>query len=675
MKRKITVLLLALALLLCGCSRKKVPFVRNEEPETMTEAAPTVEATVPPTVAPDGNPGDVTCKGSYTGSGNLTAEVAAMEGHTLTNEELQIWYWAAVSQYRQEAHETAPDFDKPLDTQPCEIDSSVNSWQQYFLKQALSAWHTAGALEENSKAVPMPTEEAYKPNLDNHETYMTGMPAREVLYGYHTYFQPNSMHQAYLDAIPEKLRELAQEKGYADAADMAKTAFGTTENVLQSMVSAYNRSYMYFTDMSYYIEPTQEELDAYSAEHMAEFSDQGISVDFRQILLVPQDILEEDNTPAWQKDPEAEPVIREKVEVAEDGTVTCSEEAWAICETEAQELLTYWQKKTKQTEATFGEVARKNSQDAGTMVTGGLYQGIRQGQMTQVLDDWCFDSARQAGDTVILRSQYGVHILYFCGSREAAREEAETDYFRRQQMALISTAKETYPMEVNYSSIVLTEAEPAVSSGDLLYPDVAHERFPEIPLYLQQDYIGTMYGGFKITTNGCGITTFAMVASYLADDELTPPEMAGRYGRYSHSNGTDGMIFNNESAVLGFYLREKTYDTRIAKEALEQGHVVVSIQHPGYWTRGGHYIACERMTDDGLIQVRDSNIYNYSRVAAHKEDAHKWGNITAAGSGYWIFEYKITDIPACSRCGNPPNPVESREAPPTSSFPGFSEPP
>ena len=653
MKRKITVLLLALALLLCGCSRKEVPFVRNDEPETMTEAAPTVEETVPPTVAPDGNPGDVTCKGSYTGSGNLTAEVAAMEGHALSNEELQIWYWAAVSQYRQEAHETAPDFDKPLDTQPCEIDSSVNSWQQYFLKQALSAWHTAGALEENSKAVPMPTEEAYKPNLDNHETYMTGMPAREVLYGYHTYFQPNSMHQAYLDAIPEKLRELAQEKGYADAADMAKTAFGTTESVLQSMVSAYNRSYMYFTDMSYYIEPTQEELDAYSAEHMAEFSDQGISVDFRQILLVPQDILEEDNTPAWQKDPEAEPVIREKVEVAEDGTVTCSEEAWAICETEAQELLTYWQKKTKQTEATFGEVARKNSQDAGTMVTGGLYQGIRQGQMTQVLDDWCFDPARQTGDTVILRSQYGVHILYFCGSWEAAREEAETDYFRRQQMALISTAKETYPMEVNYSSIVLTEAEPAVSSGDLLYPDVAHERFPEIPLYLQQDYIGTMYGGFKITTNGCGITTFAMVASYLADEELTPPEMAGRYGRYSHSNGTDGMIFNNESAVLGFYLREKTYDTRIAKEALEQGHVVVSIQHPGYWTRGGHYIACERMTDDGLIQVRDSNIYNYSRVAAHKEDAHKWGNITAAGSGYWIFEYKITDIPACSRCGNP----------------------
>ena len=655
MKRKLTVLLLVLALLLCGCDRKAdVPFLQEQTEkaaEAAEEAVPTTEETVPPTIAPDGDPETVTCKGSYTGSGSgsLNAVIATAGEKELTNEELQIWYWAAVSQYRQEAHETAPDFEKPLDTQTCGIDGSVNSWQQYFLKQALSAWHSTAALAENSKVVPMPTEEAYKPNLDNHETYMTGMPAREVLYGYHTYFQPNSMHQAYLDAIPEKLQQLAQEKGYGDTAAMAKAAFGTTESVLQSMVAAYNHSYMYFTNLGYYIEPTQEELDAFYAEHASAYSDQGSLVDFRQILLVPQDILAENN----QQNPEAEPVILEKVEVAEDGTVTCSEEAWAISEAEAQALLTYWEKETKQTEATFGELARKNSRDAGTMVDGGLYQGIRKGQMTQVLDDWCFDPARQVGDTAILRSQYGVHVLYYCAGREAARDAADTDYVRQQQMTLISAAEESFPMDVDYGSIVLTEAEAAVSSGDLLYPDIAHERFPEVPLYLQQDYIGTMYGGFKITTNGCGITTFAMVASYLADDELTPPEMAARYGRYSHANGTDGMIFNNESAVLGFYLREKTYDHRIANAALAEGHLVVSIQHPGYWTRGGHYIACERMTEDGLIQVRDSNIYNYSRVAAHREDAHKWGNITAAGSGFWIFEYKITEIPACSRCGNP----------------------
>ena len=48
-----------------------------------------------------------------------------------------------------------------------------------------------------------------------------------------------------------------------------------------------------------------------------------------------------------------------------------------------------------------------------------------------------------------------------------------------------------------------------------------------------------------------------------------------------------------------------------AKEALENGHLVVSVQHPGYWTRGGHYIVCESINEEGKVQVRDSNIYNY----------------------------------------------------------------
>ena len=80
---------------------------------------------------------------------------------------------------------------------------------------------------------------------------------------------------------------------------------------------------------------------------------------------------------------------------------------------------------------------------------------------------------------------------------------------------------------------------------------------------------------------------------------------------------------------------------------------MISVQHKGYWTRGGHYIVLEKMRDDGQIQVRDSNIFNYSRVVSHKEDRHTWGSITANGAGFWIFEDKITRIPACSRCGTP----------------------
>ena len=269
------------------------------------------------------------------------------------------------------------------------------------------------------------------------------------------------------------------------------------------------------------------------------------------------------------------------------------------------------------------------------------------------LAQWCFAEERETGDTTVLRSPHGVHILYYSGSTALNYEAAAADLIQKNLRELSVQAMKRYTPEITYSAITLTQGDSTVTARDILYPDIAHERFPEVPLYLQQDYPGTMYGGFELRTNGCGITSMAMLASYMADDELTPPEMCARYGRYSHKNGTDGLLFNNEPAVMGFYLREKTYDTRVVKKALEDGYLVVSIQHPGYWTRGGHYIVCESINEEGLIQVRDSNIYNYFNVRAHAQDVHTWGSITSAGSGYWIFEHKITRIPACSRCGTP----------------------
>ena len=62
MKKKLSVILLAAMLLLCGCTETKEVLLENTELPTST-----VEETVPATIPADGNPEDVTCKGSYTG--------------------------------------------------------------------------------------------------------------------------------------------------------------------------------------------------------------------------------------------------------------------------------------------------------------------------------------------------------------------------------------------------------------------------------------------------------------------------------------------------------------------------------------------------------------------------------------------------------------------------------
>lgn len=650
MKKKWTVLLgyLLAALLLCGCSKNQGHVYYADE----VIATETVE-TVPATVPQDGDPQDVTCKGSYTAEGEADAVVAKAGEAQLTNGQLQVYYWAAVASYRQAGHEAAPDFDKPLDTQACQIDSSVNSWQQYFLRSALNTWHSVQALKAQGLAEGVEAEEAYQPNLNNHGIYLTDIPAMEYHYSHNLEtFHPNTLHQEYLDNLPALLDSLAREADCQDGEELARKAFGTSESALLEAAETCNWAYSYFTELGYYLEntPAAEETGASSPGTEK-------TVDIRHILMIPDDLEEVDDTPAWAKK-DTEPVILEYVQVAEDGTVSCSEAAWEAGLADAQALLQGWEQERNHSEATFAQLARENSDDPGSTINGGAYRDLRQGQLMDILDAWCFDTARQTGDTTILRSAYGYHILYFCGSTDSSLAEAEKDQTAQKQAALVTAAREKYPMEVDYRVICLTEAEGTVSYSDILYPDVAHERYPEVPLYLQQDYPKTDYGGYPIRTNGCGITTMSMLATYMTDEQYTPPEMCARYGHYSFSNGTDGRIFVLEPPVLGFYCKEKTYEPTVAKKALEEGYMVVSLQHAGYWTRGGHYLLVEKMNEDGTVQVRDSNIYNYGKLDGHDVDSFKWSLIPANGSAFWIFEKKVTAIPACSRCGTPEGVVE-----------------
>ena len=590
-------------LLLCGCA----PAGSNADNSAET-TSPSAGATVPA----DGNPEDVTCKGTYTREGDPAAVIARIGDTKLTNEALAVWYWAAAAQYQASGKTPVPDFDAPLDSQPCEADNSVGSWQQYFLRQALNAWHTAAALNQQSLEVPLNLEPEYQPDPEKYATYMDGMPATQFLYGYNRFYSPNTMHQAYLDSLPDTLKALAGEKGFGDTAAMAQDAFGTTQAALTDMAQLLNRSYMYFTTLTYDL--SQPEV-AYT-----ESTDGDYLVNIKHILLKTDGKTAEETLAAFRKE----------------------------AKTRLQPLTQTEQK----SEAAFKDLAHLYSQDEASALDGGGYNRVKKGELPENLDAWCFDPARQSGDTTAITDDDGVHILYFSGRLEEAEVAAADESLASQEADLLEQARSAYPVKFACDQIALPEGKTAVSTSDLLYPDIAHERFPEIPLYLQQDYPGVMFGGFLLRTNGCGITTMAMVASYLSDELLTPPEMCRRYGGYSHRNGTDGMIFVKEPPVMDFYLVEKTYEPAKAWEGLENHHLVVSIQHKGYWTRGGHYIALQEITEDGNVRVRDSNIYNYVRVPAHVNDEHTWASITSAGSGYWIFDYKITRIPGCARCGD-----------------------
>ena len=97
----------------------------------------------------------------------------------------------------------------------------------------------------------------------------------------------------------------------------------------------------------------------------------------------------------------------------EDGTYT--DEVKEAARTSAEEILNEW-KSGDATEDSFAELANSKSTDTGSNTNGGLYENVYPGQMVAAFNDWCFDADRKAGDTGIVETSYGYHVMYFVGA-------------------------------------------------------------------------------------------------------------------------------------------------------------------------------------------------------------------------------------------------------------------
>ncbi|MBE6827425.1 MAG: hypothetical protein E7514_02260 [Ruminococcaceae bacterium] len=65
------------------------------------------------------------------------------------------------------------------------------------------------------------------------------------------------------------------------------------------------------------------------------------------------------------------------------------------------------------TEDYFAELAGEYTEDTGSKETGGLYENVYPNQMVDTFNDWIFDEARKTGDTDIVESNYGYHVMYY----------------------------------------------------------------------------------------------------------------------------------------------------------------------------------------------------------------------------------------------------------------------
>ncbi len=93
----------------------------------------------------------------------------------------------------------------------------------------------------------------------------------------------------------------------------------------------------------------------------------------------------------------------------EEAYKAAQEEALDKAKTEAEELYSQW-KNGDASEASFGKLADEHSDDAPA---GGLYENVAKGQMVEEFNNWIYDSSRKPGDTEIVKTSFGYHIMYF----------------------------------------------------------------------------------------------------------------------------------------------------------------------------------------------------------------------------------------------------------------------
>ena len=144
-------------------------------------------------------------------------------------------------------------------------------------------------------------------------------------------------------------------------------------------------------------------------------------------------------------------------EADEYGYPVFTEEAWEACRQQAEEIYNQWQAGDK-SEDSFAQLAMEYSVDSNA-ATGGLYEGVTMGQMVDEFEDWCFDDVRVVGDHGLVKTQYGYHIMFFCGKQDAWYAQAKADLIEDVAFDMIPATIEKYPADVDYSLMVLGEVQ------------------------------------------------------------------------------------------------------------------------------------------------------------------------------------------------------------------------
>lgn len=338
---------------------------------------------------------------------NQNEVIATLGDQQLTNGQLQAFYWMGVfdfiNNYYYYLEDMGLDLAKPLDQQIAD-EKTGQTFQQVFLSDAIENWRTYAVLAELAE------DAEYKLTEDQ---------------------------KKYLDNFDAELEKMVEQKGYKDVEELIDKDFFPGS----SAKAYYEYNKLALTALSYYdtlyesLMPTAEQMEQYYKDNEVALigkgfgKDKGNYYDVRHILI-------------------------EVKSSAEDGK-TISDADWEKCLADAQKVLDEYLAGDK-TEESFATLAGKYSVDGGSASNGGLYEQLTTGtNFVEPFKNWYLDASRQVGDTGLVKSDYGYHVMYFCSSTPIWEYEVKALVLSDNTAKFMEDAKKQFTLNVDYTKIVL----------------------------------------------------------------------------------------------------------------------------------------------------------------------------------------------------------------------------
>lgn len=181
-----------------------------------------------------------------------------------------------------------------------------------------------------------------------------------------------------------------------------------------------------------------------------------------------------------------------------------------------------------------------------------------------------------------------------------------------------------------------TEAEDSDSSQSSSSPAKV-KTVNGFPLYNQLDYPNKRFGSGTVATSGCGITSLAMVATYLTGHTYLPDELAGYFGGYGENN-VQRMEYGAKQMRLPIH---KADNIRQIFSAMKEGNIAILLMnHLSIFTETQHFIVLNVVTKDGKYMVADSYAPNYEKWDLKRgfEEGFSEKDLLLGYNGGWYFD-------------------------------------